>query len=112
MVPQARCTVTPAVATGGETPRRAVIVMVDGRVWLAVTASLYKADGRRPAEVFVERDVSGLADDWTAVRGTATLPAHRLGGIVKSSVDPAARGSADQRREINEHLARRRTGTP
>jgi hypothetical protein len=103
--------VTPAVATGGQTPRRAIIVKVDGHVSLAVTASLDRADGRRLTEVFVERDVSGLAEDWTPVRGTATLPAHRLGGIGEGHGRPDRFGSADQRREINEHLARRRTGT-
>jgi hypothetical protein len=106
---QARCTAATAAATGEAHRGEPVHLTVDGVYTVNVTASLYKPHARWLTEAFVELDIAGLVDDWTPVHGTATVPAHRVGEIGQALVDLAARGAADQQREIDEHLARPRT---
>jgi hypothetical protein len=75
---------------------------------LTITASLYKAHAPWLTEVYIDLDIAGLADNWSLVRGNATVPANRAGEIGQTLVDLAARGSIDQQREIDEHPARLR----
>jgi hypothetical protein len=104
-----RCTATLTAAIGEAHRGEPVTIIVDGLYSLTVTASLYKPHARWLTEVFVELDIAGLDDDPRPVRGTATVPAHRVGEIGRALVDLAARGSAEQRREIDDYLARLRT---
>jgi hypothetical protein len=45
----------------------------------------------RLTEVFVTLDIAGLDDGLRSIRGSATVPAHRVGGIGRALVDLAAR---------------------
>jgi hypothetical protein len=103
------CTATPAAAVGEAHRGEPVTITLDGLYSLTVAASLYKPHARWLTEVYLELDIAGLDDGWRPVRGTATVPADRVCEIGRALVDLAARGSADQRREIDEHLARLRT---
>jgi hypothetical protein len=104
-----RCTATPAAAVGEAHRGEPVTITLDGLYSLTVAASLYKPHARWLTEVYIELDIAGLDDGWRPVRGTATMPAHRAGEIGRALLDLAARGSADQRQEIDEHLVTLRT---
>jgi hypothetical protein len=103
----AQCTATPAAVTGEAHRGEPVTITVEGLDTLEVTASLHKPHAPWLTEVFIELNVSGLLNDWTPVRGTATIPAHRAEEIGQALVDVARQGSADQHAEIADELARR-----
>jgi hypothetical protein len=58
---------------------------------LLLTPLQLKLALHRLTEVFVALDIAGLDDGLRSIRGSATVPAHRVGEIGRALVDPAAR---------------------
>jgi hypothetical protein len=95
----ARCTATPA-ATMGEAHRSVPASLVSHDPYgVNVTASLHKPYAPWLTEVYVDLQVTGLADDFMPVQGSSLVPAHRAAQTGQALVDLAARGSADQQRD-------------
>ncbi len=77
-----RCTATTEPSTGGA--HRSVLTRFSadaGLTRLEITAALYQAHAPWLTELYVDVEFSGLERDWTAITGTACLPAKQLLGL-------------------------------
>lgn len=76
---------------------------------ITVTAGLSMANAPWLTEPFIEIELAGLlAEGWSPVTGTATIPANQIGELLQALSGLAARAVTDQKNEIAETLARPR----
>jgi hypothetical protein len=99
-----RCTATLRHHTGEAHRGRPVTVAANGIDRLVVTANLVQAHAVWPTETFVELQVSGLAQNWELVRGTATVPADTVRSLALALVELADAGLEENERQLLERL--------
>jgi hypothetical protein len=99
-----RCTATPQRRTGEAHRGSPVTVVAKGVDRFVVTADLLQAHAPWLTETFVEKQMSGLAQNWELVCGTATAPADTVRSLGLALVELADAGLEEIERQLLERL--------